>query len=542
MNVAIGTIRGVQARDRARELARNLVWAVVDSGVARDHPHFSRHKNLTLPRGLSHLDFLSPNKGNASGALIDTFNHGTMIASVLAGEQDLSVVAPAKPKESTVRRKKVGGNGTAALKPPGVSHISGVAPSCRVMSVRTLDDSGNADEEVLLRALAAIQEINDFGRTPRVHGVVFALGGDFDSSAYPCGMSPLCVEIDRMVRMGICVVVPSGNEGFTNASGDGMSVATLGSISDPGNAELAITVGSTHREIPEIAGVSYFSSKGPTRDGRCKPDLVAPGERLLVANATGGYREVSGTTVSAAMVAGAAVALQAVFPELIGRPLELKRILLESATDLKRDRSFQGYGLLNVDAAFALAADRLQKDRRMVAVPKTTGSSTKATRSAEPTRNAPKKVTIMVSYAFEDLTLWQELEKHLAGLKNQGLIETWYDQQIDAGQEWEAHINARLETSDILLLMVSSYFLASPYCWNNEMKRAIERHHERTAVVIPIIVRPCDWETAPFAKLQAIPRKGNEPVTRFGDQHEAWSEITKQIRSVVEKLASRATV
>jgi hypothetical protein len=322
------------------------------------------------------------------------------------------------------------------------------------------------------------------------------------------------------------------------ASGDRITAAMLGSISDPGNAELAITVGSSHREIPEIAGVSYFSSKGPTRDGRRKPDLVAPGERVWVADAKGGYHERSGTTVSAAIVAGAAAAMQACFPELIGQPLELKRILLETATDLRRDPNFQGYGLLNVEAAFAMAAARMpRKQHTTAAGQKELHPPRVAKRGLNAASKAAKKrITIMTSYSYPDLTLWQELERHLAGLKNQGLVETWYDQQIDPGQDWESHISEHLETSDVFLLMVSSYFLSSQYCWNKEMKRALERHEDGTAVVIPVIVRPCDWESAPFAKLNAVPRKGKEPVTKFGDQHEAWSEITKQIRTVVEKL------
>jgi subtilisin family serine protease len=134
-------------------------------------------------------------------------------------------------------------------------------------------------------------------------------------------------------------------------------------INDPGNAELAITVGATSCR-PHASGVSYFSSKGPTGDGRAKPDLVAPGERVISAGtgrllerALAGvpeatYVENSGTSMAAPHVSGVAAAFMSVHQEFIGQPHRVKRALLESATSLGRDRSFQGYGL--VDAMRAL--------------------------------------------------------------------------------------------------------------------------------------------------------------------------------------------
>jgi subtilisin family serine protease len=134
-------------------------------------------------------------------------------------------------------------------------------------------------------------------------------------------------------------------------------------INDPGNAELAITVGATSCR-PHASGVSYFSSKGPTGDGRAKPDLVAPGERVISAGTgrlleralTGvpeaTYVENSGTSMAAPHVSGVAAAFMSVHQEFIGQPHRVKRALLESATSLGRDRAFQGYGL--VDAMRAL--------------------------------------------------------------------------------------------------------------------------------------------------------------------------------------------
>src|SRR5439155_3748589 len=125
-----------------------------------------------------------------------------------------------------------------------------------------------------------------------------------------CGQSPLCVEVDQLVKSGVVVVVAAGNTGYGAVNNGSTSAGLTVTINDPGNADLAITVGATHRDMPHVYGVSYFSSKGPTGDGRCKPDLVAPGEKILscaagprsIVNAAGvpvGYVEDSGTSMAA---------------------------------------------------------------------------------------------------------------------------------------------------------------------------------------------------------------------------------------------------
>jgi len=113
-----------------------------------------------------------------------------------------------------------------------------------------------------------------------------------------------------------------------------------------------ITVGSTHRELPHDYGVSFFSSRGPTGDGRMKPDVVAPGEKIYAPvpnqeGQLGNYESMDGTSMAAPHVSGAAALVMAYHRDLIGKPEEVKRILCETATDLGRERYFQGHGLVD---------------------------------------------------------------------------------------------------------------------------------------------------------------------------------------------------
>jgi subtilisin family serine protease len=119
-------------------------------------------------------------------------------------------------------------------------------------------------------------------------------------------------------------------------------------ITDPGNAEEVITVGATHRDRPHSYGVSYFSSKGPTGDGRVKPDLVAPGEKIVSLAKDEGIERMDGTSMAAPHVSGAAALLLAKHKELIGQPRRVKDILCKTATDLGREKYFQGCGMLDV--------------------------------------------------------------------------------------------------------------------------------------------------------------------------------------------------
>ncbi|MBT2337145.1 toll/interleukin-1 receptor domain-containing protein [Variovorax paradoxus] len=147
--------------------------------------------------------------------------------------------------------------------------------------------------------------------------------------------------------------------------------------------------------------------------------------------------------------------------------------------------------------------------------------------------------SVFFSYSHKDEELRNQLEAHLALLKNQGLIDAWYDRRIIAGDEVDEAIFSKLETADIILLLISSDFISSPYCFSKEMMRAMERHEAGEARVIPVILRHCEWHSAPFGKLMAAPRDG-KPVVSWPDRDEALADVAKQVRRAVEAVAAPA--
>src|SRR5437763_7892624 len=140
-------------------------------------------------------------------------------------------------------------------------------------------------------------------------------------------------------------------------------------------------------------------------------------------------------------------------------------------------------------------------------------------------------VKIFCCYAHEDELLLNKLRSHLKPLQRQGLIDVWHDRDISAGTEWKQEINKRLNTAEIILLLISPDFMDSDYCYSIEMKRAMERHEAEKAIVIPIILRPVFWEDAPFAKLQVLPTNA-KPVTSkaWYTQGDAFLDVVQGIR------------
>lgn len=145
-------------------------------------------------------------------------------------------------------------------------------------------------------------------------------------------------------------------------------------------------------------------------------------------------------------------------------------------------------------------------------------------------------VKVFVSYSHKDEILRDGLETHLSLLKNQGVIQVWHDRRIGAGDDFATSIDDNLADSQIILLLVSPDFLASSYCWGVEMKQAMALHEKKIARVIPVILRACDWRSAPFGKLLAVPKDG-KPVKSWSDIDEAFHDVARRIRAVVENNA-----
>ncbi|ORX10036.1 MULTISPECIES: S8 family serine peptidase [Mycolicibacterium] len=367
IDASSNTIKAVAAQRSFDSYGDKIVWAVVDSGIEQTHPHFAHHHTVTDPLvSALHKDFTG---GDAP--LTDTDGHGTHVAGIIAGGlvdwADKKLVVAEKRLNDPER------GGDPIMQPRDVSEpgrLAGMAPKAKLVSLKVLgpgDDVSRVSR--VMQALAYVRELNAGSeRAPRIHGVNLSLGYMFNAEWYACGQSPMCVEVDKTVRSGVVVVVAAGNSGYvslsTSSSKDSQKFTVDMTINDPGNTESAITVGSTHRSSPHTFGVSYFSSRGPTGDGRRKPDLVAPGERITSAAAGARrdsvtnqidvdddvpvYLEESGTSMAAPHVSGAIAAFLSVQREFISKPEAIKRIFVDSATSLGRDPAFQGSGLVDL--------------------------------------------------------------------------------------------------------------------------------------------------------------------------------------------------
>jgi len=145
-------------------------------------------------------------------------------------------------------------------------------------------------------------------------------------------------------------------------------------------------------------------------------------------------------------------------------------------------------------------------------------------------------VSVFFSYSHKDEDLRDELEVHLAALKRQGVIEAWHDRRIGVGKDLPKVIDAHLEEAEIVLLLVSPDFIASDYCYDVEMSRAMERHKSGHARVVPVILRPCDWHDTPFGKLLAVPKDGM-PIMKYPSRDDAFLEIALAVREAAEDIA-----
>lgn len=155
--------------------------------------------------------------------------------------------------------------------------------------------------------------------------------------------------------------------------------------------------------------------------------------------------------------------------------------------------------------------------------------------SSTTTKSVLRPIKVFISYSHKDESFKTKLDEHLSVLRRQGFIKSWSDREIAPGKDWKGVIDANLEKSEIVLLLISSSFIASDYCFDVEMKRAIERHRSNESVVIPIIVRPVFWNILPLADLQALPANA-KPIALWNNQDEAFTEIVEKLRIVIGNL------
>ena len=361
----IGSAQVVKA-DAARRLfeisASAQTWAVLDSGINARHPAFAGDGIDGVATRISEtFDLVSLDDDDL--ALVDPkngpINHLVEVVQRCA-------VARWDGSAGSPYRQPTSSHGTHVA---GIlaGHIEGkfegICPDLRLWDFRVLNSKGEGNESRILLALRYIRHINDRERTIRIAGVNMSISLAYDPKNHACGWTPVCEEVRRLVRSGVVVVAAAGNAGYqagaSGASGDplrsshspgrskGTGFETV-SITDPGNTEEAITVGATHGLHPYRYGTSFFSGKGPTADGRLKPDLLAPGEHVVGQAGREAFVSMDGTSQAVPHVSGAAALLMARYPELVGQPERVKDILCRTATDLGRDRRFQGHGLVDV--------------------------------------------------------------------------------------------------------------------------------------------------------------------------------------------------
>lgn len=144
-------------------------------------------------------------------------------------------------------------------------------------------------------------------------------------------------------------------------------------------------------------------------------------------------------------------------------------------------------------------------------------------------------IRIFFSYAHEDEEFREELEKHLSFLKRSEKIIGWHDRRISGGANWEQEINENIDQAQVILMLLSPDFINSDYCFETESIRALERHHKKEALVIPIIIRPCLWKQTPFKSIQALPTDG-KPISTFENPDEAWLHVAEGLLKVIDGL------
>lgn len=383
---SVPSVKGDAARTLFNVKCDKIRWAVLDSGIDGGHPVFKDREGES--RIIKAFDFSSIRQIVSLDNLEES-TRDARLPELLAGRKgfkkaeaskDLLKLAEDADNDRPINwelvekfinidpaTKPKSGHGTHVAGiigayarrdlpdgPANESFYDGMCPDIKFYDFRVLSKSLQDTEFAIIAALQYLRYLNDRHTYLTIHGANMSLSIPHDVRNFACGRTPICNESERLVESGVVVVAAAGNLGYQRfETKDGSYEGyTAFSVTDPGNADGVITVGATHRYRPHTYGVSFFSSRGPTGDGRMKPDLVAPGERIESCLPDNSWGELDGTSMAAPHVSGAAAMLMARYDELVGEPRRIKRILCESATDLGRERSFQGHGMLDVLRAF----------------------------------------------------------------------------------------------------------------------------------------------------------------------------------------------
>ena len=387
---SVPAVKGDAAKTVFKVNCEDITWAVLDSGIDGSHPAFrgkdgrSRVRkafDFTNIRKIVSLDNLDPST-EAFKTRRDQLCRGredklsqheaTEILTSLANDANSDrqvnwelvqrfievdpLTTPPRGAHGTHVAGIIGASAeaAAAAAPGGFAGPDGMCPDINLYDLRVLARTLDETEFAIIAALQFVRYLNDRNGHIGLHGANLSLSIPHDVRNFACGRTPICEECERLIANGVVVVAAAGNFGyhtFQTLAGSYEGYAAF-SITDPGNADGVITVGSTHRFWPHTYGVSFFSSRGPTGDGRLKPDLVAPGERIQSTLPQNEWGELDGTSMAAPHVSGAAAMLMARYSELIGQPKRIKALICEGATDLGRERTFQGHGMLDVLRAF----------------------------------------------------------------------------------------------------------------------------------------------------------------------------------------------
>src|SRR5262245_19829289 len=387
LNYSVKTVKADAATRLFAIDCSDQTWAVIDSGIDATHPAFVNRDDAELPEPKDALARLERSRVKETydfsyleDLLLGTTEalpaHYRMKGSDRENQERMQEIAERIRKSRMVdwellrpflriehdktylANRPTDGHGThvagilAANWPRGGDdHMKGMCPNLRLIDMRVIRDDGSSNEFIIMSALQFLRYLNANSDKTYVHGANLSLSLLHDAATYGCGQTPVCEEAEHTVAAGVVVVAAAGNLGyrrFVNDDTEAFDQYSSVTITDPGNAASIITVGSTHRIEPHTYGVSYFSSRGPTGDGRIKPDLVAPGEKIFGPKLGDSAARLDGARLADADVGGAAAILMARHIELKGNPARVKEILCATATDLGRERYFQGHGLVDV--------------------------------------------------------------------------------------------------------------------------------------------------------------------------------------------------